>query len=445
MQESPSRCEPRDLPDLQRITRKNQRGDLIADKYLLDRRIGQGGMGSVWRARDTRTGISIAIKLLCNHFVGAQREYVSARMTREATTLANLRHPAIVRILDFGGSSSNDPYIAMELLEGESFGSLLARSEPLVPEYVAQLMLPIAHGLAAAHDIGVVHRDLKPDNIFLAIDGRIQPKVIDFGIVKLTRAKSTRKLTGIGLLGTPDYMAPEQALERPDVDHRSDVWAFSAVLYEALSGKLPFHGATFAESLYARIEENPVPLTDAGIDAALWRIVQRGLEAKPEDRWQSMRELGAALAAWLVSRGVVVDVTGAALHDQWRIDAPSTVKSGPDVPSYPSEEDVSDVDGPRSMLSSGLHLRADRETFATEPEPSDDGRRSRSRPARARSRTFRLALAGVAATIVVVAPEGDVAEGARAVSAFVIDVEPQVMDSITSVAHVIGEHLPDAP
>ena len=328
-------------------------GDVIADRYVLDRPVGQGAMGSVWEARDCRLGNSVAIKLLRDHVVGPQREYVSARMTREATTLANLRHPAIVRVLDFGASSFSDPYIVMELLEGESLGALLARSDEIVPEYAVQLMLPIAHGLAAAHDLGVVHRDLKPDNIFLAIDGRIQPKLIDFGIVKLTRGKSTRKLTGIGLIGTPDYMAPEQALERPDVDHRSDVWAFSAVLYEVLSGKLPFHGSTFAESLYARVEGIAEPLTVVGVDRALWQIVERGLEAKPEDRWPSMRELGSALATWLVSRGVSDDVTGAALRSQWQVEEPVDDESSLEVASRSSEPEL-DVSAPE------LDRRADR-------------------------------------------------------------------------------------
>src|SRR5204863_8028775 len=105
----------------------------------------------------------------------------------------------------------------------------------------------IAHGLAATHDMGVVHRDLKPDNLFLSIDGRIAPKIIDFGLVKLTQKQTGQKLTGIGLLGTPEYAAPEQALEKPDVDHRADVWAYCIVLYEALSGVVPFSAPSFSE------------------------------------------------------------------------------------------------------------------------------------------------------------------------------------------------------
>jgi eukaryotic-like serine/threonine-protein kinase len=296
-------------------------GDLIAGKYLLRSPIGEGAMGSVWHAEDILAGVSVALKLLRqeHRVYGEQREYIAERLSREATALTGIRHPAVVRVFDFGTSSWNDPYLALELLDGEPLSSLLARSERLIPEYVVQIMLPIAHGLAAAHDAGVVHRDLKPDNLFLAIDGRIQPKVIDFGLVKLTRGPSNRKLTGAGILGTPDYMAPEQALELSNVDHRADVWAFSVVLYEALSGELPFSEPTFAETLCALVGRDPAPLSALGIDPDLARIVERGLSKKPEARWQSMRELGAALSSWLVSRNVTVDATGTALDTQWQL------------------------------------------------------------------------------------------------------------------------------
>jgi len=302
-----------------RLDGRNYReGELVAGKYLLTYPIGEGAMGSVWRAQDIFLGVSVALKLLRPEHRGLDswREYLSERLTREATTLAGLRHPSIVRVFDFGASSWNDPYLAMELLDGESLSAVLTRSSKLVPEYAVQLLLPIAHGLAAAHDLGVVHRDLKPDNLFLSIDGRIQPKVIDFGLVKLTHGQS-RKLTGAGLLGTLDYMAPEQALELPDVDHRTDQWSFCVVLYEMLGGTLPFAAPTVAETLQALVGRPAAPLTAVGIDAALWEIIDRGLSKRPLQRWPNMRELGTALARWLLSRGVTVDVTGAALHTQW--------------------------------------------------------------------------------------------------------------------------------
>jgi serine/threonine protein kinase len=392
MKAVPLRSDARNvIPARACVPRAYRVGDWIVGRYRLERRIGTGAMGSVWQARDKRTGVRVAIKLLRDHTVGALRDYLSARLSREAATLAGLRHESIVRVIEFGASTQDEPYIAMELLEGESLGALLARSDPLVAEYAVQLLLPIARGLAAAHDFGVVHRDLKPDNIFLAIDGRLQPKLIDFGLVKLTRAPSPRKLTGIGLLGTPDYMAPEQALERPDVDHRSDIWSFAVVLYEALSGRLPFGGSTFAESLYARIEGDARPLTDFGIDPALWQIVERGLGKQPEDRWPSMHEFGAALAKWLVARGVTVDVTGAELVMN-EIDAAPEDAGDPPSDRYGAER------------SSGVHLRQERG-----PQRARATSRSRTK--------LRWALSGViAAALLAVSGAHVLADGARALT-----------------------------
>lgn len=390
-------------------------GDLIAGKYLLVRQIGEGAMGSVWHARDIFLGIQVALKMLRpeHRVAGPQREYLAERLTREATTLAGIRHPAIVRVYDFGASSWNDPFLAMELLDGESLGSLLERSGQLFPEYAVQIMLPIAHGLAAAHDQGVVHRDIKPDNLFLSIDGRIEPKLIDFGLVKLTHGQGGRKLTGVGFLGTLDYMAPEQALELPNVDHRSDVWAFCVVLYEALSGEPPFCKPTFAETFGALLQREPAPLTAIGLDPALWEIIARGLRKSPDERWQSMHDLGTALARWLLSRAVNVDVTGAALHTQW----------------------AAEVVAPRQpRLSEGLHCQTEQPLHPTtrvHRAPQRSGLRlrwRRKRPARPDAVVpvapkasawrigCRLALSGAIAAGIMIAPEPQWLEEASALA-----------------------------
>jgi serine/threonine-protein kinase len=391
--------------------RNYREGDLVAGKYLLTYPIGEGAMGSVWRAQDIFLGVSVALKLLRpeHRALDSQREYLSERLTREATTLAGLRHPSIVRVFDFGASSWNDPYLAMELLDGELLSAVLLRSGRLVPEYAVQLLLPIAHGLAAAHDLGVVHRDLKPDNLFLSIDGRIQPKVIDFGLVKLTHGQS-RKLTGAGLLGTLDYMAPEQALELPDVDHHTDQWSFCVVLYEMLGGKLPFAEPTFAETLYALVGRPAAPLTAVGIDAALWEIIERGLSKKPSQRWPSMRELGTALARWLLSRGVTVDVTGAALHTQWDLPPAHPWHPAPrevaQIAASPDEErdEGRDDERYRSEHKSGLYFR--RSTRGKKPTTLPPPRRPRRRVS-VLMVGLRLALAGAAVAGVTLTPPLD--------------------------------------
>jgi serine/threonine protein kinase len=295
--------------------------EIVAKKYRLCEPIGEGAMGSVWRAVDIETGTRVALKLLhCDLAISSlQRKYLSERLAREASALTRIRHPAVVRVLDFGCTFRNDPYLAMELLRGESLGAMLARFGKLLPEYAVQIVLPLVDGLGAMHEQGVVHRDLKPDNLFLAIEDHIQPKVIDFGLAKIIFGQAGRKLTGMGLLGTPDYMAPEQALELPEVDHRADLWALCVVLYEALSGELPFDGATLPDRLHAIATNEPKPLARRGVDPTLWAIVERGLSKKPEQRWQTMHALGTALASWLVAQGVLVDVTGASLTMQWPV------------------------------------------------------------------------------------------------------------------------------
>jgi serine/threonine protein kinase len=363
---------------------KDDEDEIVANKYRLCQPIGEGAMGSIWRAIDIDTGTRVALKLLhCDLPVySLQRKYLSDRLEREAAALTRIRHPAVVRVLDFGCTSLNDPFLAMELLEGEPLGTMLDRVGRLSPEYAVQIVLPLADGLGAMHEQGVVHRDLKPDNLFMAFEGHLQPKVIDFGLAKITVGQAGRKLTGVGLLGTPDYMAPEQALELPEVDHRADLWALCVVLYEALSGELPFGGATLIDRLHAIATSEPTPLTHYGVDPALSAIVERGLCKKPEQRWQTMHALGKALASWLVGRGVLVDVTGARLCMQWPVR---------DVWLRPAQH--SDA-----RIQRKEHPRRERASRASKSH------RTRRRGSWYRA-SWRLALSGAAAALVTTAPQ----------------------------------------
>ena len=186
-----------------------------------------------------------------------------------------------------------------------------------------RVLLPVAGALAEAHECGVVHRDLKPENVVLAQGDVLVPKVIDFGIAKLIGPEPTARFTRTGaVLGSPDYMSPEQARGRPDVDERTDVWSFCVVLYEAITGRRPFEGDNYHALLYAIVEHVPAPTTDfAAGDAELWAILERGLSKSPKDRWATMRSLGQALAAWVAAQGVDTDVTGMSLSAVWLHDA----------------------------------------------------------------------------------------------------------------------------
>jgi serine/threonine-protein kinase len=182
-----------------------------------------------------------------------------------------------------------------------------------------QILLPIADALATAHGQGIVHRDVKPENVFIAEDdlGRLQPKLLDFGIAQ--RVDADRRLTAKGaVIGTPGYLSPEQARGESTVDARADIWAFCVMIYECVTGKLPFEGDNYNALLNAIINAEPIPMTSlAAGDADLWRLVASGLRKRPEERWESMRALGEALALWGYERGVREDISAASLRTSW--------------------------------------------------------------------------------------------------------------------------------
>ena len=211
----------------------------------------------------------------------------------------------------------------MELLSGKTL-TQLSFDEALSATQVVQILLPIVEALAVAHANGVVHRDLKPDNIFVVDEaGRAQPKLLDFGIAKSTDG-SARGLTQSGaLLGTPEYMAPEAARGTANLDGRADIWSLCVVLYERVAGELPFDGDNLHAVLCSIIEHSPKPLpAHVPGSAGLWKVLQRGLAKEPGDRFQSMAELGRELAAWLKSQRVYTDASGLSLEAKWRLSAP---------------------------------------------------------------------------------------------------------------------------
>jgi serine/threonine-protein kinase len=295
-------------------------GAVIADRYKLVRPLGRGGMGVVWVAHSLVLGVDVALKLIHSDLGGTTG---GTRMAREAHAAARLGHPAMVRVFDFGWTSRADPFLVMELVQGESLGSILRRELRLPAIQAVQLLLPLADGLRSAHDKGIVHRDVKPDNILIARDefGRQQPKLLDFGIAKVdqTLANEDRKLTQEGVaLGSPEYMSPEQASGREDIDHRSDVWALCVVLYESITGKMPFDRPNYNALMQAIIHDGALPTTEfsAG-DPDLWRVIERGLQKNPDQRWASMTELGEALALWLYEHGVKEDISANSLRAVW--------------------------------------------------------------------------------------------------------------------------------
>src|SRR6266542_379718 len=264
--------------------------------------VGAGGMGEVYRARDTRLGRDVAVKVLPSSY--ADNKERLQRFEQEACAAGALNHPNILSIYDVG-THDGSPYVVSELLEGQTLrerlnGSVLPSRKAI--DYARQ----IAHGLAAAHEKGILHRDLKPENLFLTKDERV--KILDFGLAKLTGAADAQAQTEIPtrridtdpgvVMGTVGYMSPEQ-LQGKAVDHRSDIFSFGAIFYEMLSNRRAFHGGSAAETMSAILKEDPPDLseTNKNVAPALERVVHHCLEKNREARFHSASDLAFALEA----------------------------------------------------------------------------------------------------------------------------------------------------
>ncbi len=278
-------------------------GSTIAQRYRLLRLVGEGAMGQVYEAEHTYIHKRVALKLLHSHV--AKNQEVIRRFHQEARATSAISHPNIVKVEDFGSDSDGSVFLAMEWLEGETLEEFLEREEP-TSAFAMQIVKDMCAGLKVAHDSGVIHRDLKPANIFLAKveDGRMCVKVLDFGIAKLLSGSS--ELTGAGtFIGTPHYMAPEQALAG-EIDRRADIYALGVVLYRLLSGHLPFTADSPVAVLHMHTAQIPVPpsqRTEQTIESAAEAIVLRCLQKNPDDRYASASELSDAITAAQAASG----------------------------------------------------------------------------------------------------------------------------------------------
>lgn len=273
-------------------------GDVIAEKYRIEAELGAGGMGAVYAATHLLTHKRVAIKWMLPRF-GTNADAVT-RFLREAQAAGRIDHPNVINVYDVGRQDGT-PFLVMEILSGAPFSSAIACA-PLPSATVVELMMPALRGIAAAHAVRVVHRDLKPDNVFLCADasGRVtSAKVLDFGISKLSSAENeARAITQTGaIMGTPQYMAPEQIRGMKDIDERSDVYAIGVMLYQALTGRLPFDEETFTALAVAIAVGTLRPPRDivAEIEPGLDDVVMRALQRARADRWPDVATLARAL------------------------------------------------------------------------------------------------------------------------------------------------------
>jgi serine/threonine-protein kinase len=277
-------------------------GQVIADRYHVVKKLGEGGMGQVYLAEHVKMGRRSAIKVMNPSMV--HDPDAVARFNREASNASRITHPNVCAIYDFGETPDGLIYLAMEFIEGEPLTDLLEREGALPVPRATAIFLQTAEALQAAHDLGIVHRDLKPDNIMLARrkDGVDVVKVVDFGIAKAVGGdEAGQKVTKTGLVvGTPEFMSPEQ-LSGDKLDGRSDLYSLALVFYRMLSGKLPFEATTVQETMIKRLTDEPRPLAEARPDlafpSALQPVLDTALARTPTDRYQTVAKFAADIAA----------------------------------------------------------------------------------------------------------------------------------------------------
>ncbi|MEJ7598046.1 MAG: serine/threonine-protein kinase [Kofleriaceae bacterium] len=450
-------------------------GSVIADTYTIEALIGEGGMGQVFLASHLRLpGKQVAIKLLHG---GLEDADILRRFAREAEIASRLGHPNIVGVVDTNLLSDGTPYLVLEYLQGESLSQRLKRG-PLTLNHVLSLIRQIGSALAAAHREGIVHRDLKPQNIFLCpteVDGRLVEiaKVLDFGISKM-RGSDTVKTQESTLLGTPQYMAPEQATgQHSTVDERTDIFALGAILYEMFTGHPAFAGASIPEVVFKVVYEHPTPLAQIApeLPAQVVAAVTRAMAKPAEERFASVSELVEALtgtplatltsppgtrAAFALTEGATYPPVSARGEDAFA----STMHSGnlahaPVIPITPHSATLRSLDSaPGStrppMFTSSIREPSVRDQRVIETVAQTVPTPRRSRVALLATAVGALAVAGIVVLVVMrddrpaAAPPVDAARLAEVAPVDATSIAPDATSVIALDAGIVVDARPDA-
>ncbi len=341
-------------------------GKNIAGKYRVEQMIGEGGMGKVYKATQLALDKPVVLKVLRQALLGDERTV--ARFQREAKAASRLNHPNSISVLDFGQADDGAMYIAMEYVQGKDLHQILSREWPLPESRVMRVMSQVLSALADAHSVGVIHRDLKPENIMVS-QGRSEPdfvKVLDFGIAKIVDGSDDEgpALTRAGFVcGTPEYMSPEQA-RGAKLDHRSDLYAVGVILYQLVSGMLPFDSDSAVGFATKHLTEIPPPPTkrrpDARVSPAMERLIMKALSKNPDERPQTAEQFRAELLAIDKERRAAVG----------RRSGPHSAPSLAPIPRKvtPLDQQETKVSGPPPNMSSPWSQRED--TVKNEPQTS---------------------------------------------------------------------------
>jgi serine/threonine-protein kinase len=340
-------------------------------EYRIVERLGVGGMGSVYKAEQPNMNRLVAIKVLHPRF--ASREDLVSRFRREARAMSQLSHPNTARVFKFGQLKDGAPYFVMDYLEGKNLAHVVRAEGPMEPDRAINIMIQVCGALDEAHRAGIIHRDLKPENVFLTKQAGTNdfPKVLDFGLAKVSEKQMGRgsmMLTQQGMVfGTPEFMSPEQTQGEP-LDRRSDIYSLALILYELITGKLPFDATKPIDIMRAHLQDAPVPLNkrlpDRRYPATLEATISKALAKKPDDRYATAIDFAQALKACLTNPLATTNARRAMPSDPVPArEAPAAAKSSPAVAAAvsmrPSQLDPVEVPvsrGPLIAISVGVVL-----------------------------------------------------------------------------------------
>ncbi|HEY1954999.1 MAG TPA: protein kinase [Polyangiaceae bacterium] len=327
-------------------------GDVLSGKFRVERVLGVGGMGVVVAATHLQLGQLVALKFMLRQAL--QYPDNVARFEREARAAVRLRSDHVAKVTDVGRLDDGAPYMVMEFLEGEDLDRFARKNAPLLVQTAVDLLLQAAEAIAEAHSLGIVHRDLKPKNLFLThrLNGEPLVKVLDFGVSKVIGGEGDFSLTATTqVLGSPSYMSPEQLRASRDVDQRTDIWALGAILYELLTGSVPFPATTLTQLTAMVISDPPRPIESLRQDVptALRMVVLKCLEKRADDRYQSVADLAAALAPFAseISVALATQRMAGALGSS----SNSRLNAPPDRPSFRAPGGSTDVAWDQTQLA----------------------------------------------------------------------------------------------